>query len=434
MFWSGKVLEKIVCTHLKRHLLQVGYFEKFQSAYREAHSTETALLKVQNDVLHCLGKRSSVALVLLDLRSAFDTIDHQLLLQRLESDAKVRGRALKWFSSYLNNRNQCVVIGGKRSTVNKCLYGVPQGSVLGPMLFTIYTTPLGKIISDHGLSLHMYADDTQIYLCCDVDTMDEKLGVLEACIDKVKLWMEDNFLKLNGEKTEFLIVQRNKKASSHYSLNIDGCDISASSHVRNLGVTFDGNINLEKHVNNICRSAYYNIFKIGKVRKYLSQAATKQLVHALVILKLDYANALLYGLPSSVLSKLQRVQNMAARMITKTKKSEHISPILEELHWLPIRQRITYKVLLYVFKCVNSCAPAYLQELIQIYKPTRNLRSREQILLVKHRSVLKVGERCFSIAGPELWNSLPHYMRSIDTLQQFKKDLKTLLFKQAFYH
>ena len=160
----SKLIERIVCVQLVNHLDKNGLYEVFQSAYRQLHSRETALLRVQNDILQAVDSRGGAILVLLDLSAAFDTINHEKLIRTLDIYCGIRGDPLKWFLSYLKVRAQSVQIGSTFSREQNLLFGVPQGSVLGPVLFTIYTTPLGRIIQRHGLTYHLYADDTQLYM------------------------------------------------------------------------------------------------------------------------------------------------------------------------------------------------------------------------------------------------------------------------------
>lgn len=179
-----------------------------QSAYKSHHSTETALLKVQSDLLMFLDKGCSAFLVLLDLSAAFDTIDHAILLSRLHTRYGISEVALAWVSSYLDGRVQRVHIKGVSSTERERRLGVPQGSVLGPLLFSLYTAPLSEIADRHGVNLHLYADDTQIYLCFQVreDDLLRELSRLEGCIAEILSWMILNKLMLNDAKTEFLVI------------------------------------------------------------------------------------------------------------------------------------------------------------------------------------------------------------------------------------
>ena len=203
----SKIVEKVVAHRLADHLSTNNLYEQHQSAYRKYHGAETAL-KVQNDILRELDGKRGVFLILLDLSAAFDTIDHDILFKRLES-IDVKGSALKWFQSYLSCRSQAVNINGTVSSHVKLHYGVPQGSVLGPILFTIYSTPIANIARKYGLYVHAYADDTQLYVHFDLNDPNDEMSArqrAEACILEIKSWMTVNKLKLNDEKTEFLIM------------------------------------------------------------------------------------------------------------------------------------------------------------------------------------------------------------------------------------
>ena len=168
-------------------------------------------------------------------------------------------------------------------------------------------------------------------------------------------------------------------------------------------------------------------------RRYLSQDTTEILIHAYITSKLDNCNSLLYGIPAYMINKLQTIQNAAARIVTFTKKTEHITPVLCKLHWLPVQYRIIFKVLLLVYKGLNCLAPNYISELLHYRTSSRSLRSSSQRLLSIPRTSLKTyGDRAFSVAGPRLWNKLPLLLRSSNTLTVFKKNLKTYLFKFAF--
>ena len=189
---------------------------------------------------------------------------------------------------------------------------------------------------------------------------------------------------------------------------------------------------LEHHVANICRAAYFHLHSIGRIRRYIDQQSAKQLVHALVISRLDGCNSLLFGLPATLLQKLQRVQNSCARSILCRGKREHVTPMLRELHWLPIESRIRYKVLLLAFKCQHGLAPEYLSELLTVYSPPRSLRSSAQLQLVQPTARTKTGERAFSHAAPTLWNKLPTSVRQCASVASFKVSLKTHLFREHF--
>ena len=195
----------------------------------------------------------------------------------------------------------------------------------------------------------------------------------------------------------------------------------------------DKHASMEQYITATCKSAQYHLYNIGRIRKYLSKESTEQLIHAFITSKLDYCNALLCGLPTSQLNRLQRIQNIAARIASLTKSTAHITPVLYDLHWLPVAQRIKFKVLLLVFKCQHGLAPSYLSEFIIPYQQARTLRSSSQHLLqVPFTRKGFFGDRAFGVAGPRLWNELPLELRTVPNVTTFKSKLKTYLFKQHY--
>ena len=435
----SKILEKIVAKRLSDYMTVHHLQEKMQSAYKTGHSTESALLRIQNDILHDLDKKRGVILVLLDLSAVFDTTDHDLLLQRLEESLGVTGTVLQWFSSYLKGRSSVISIDKQKSDPTQSKYGVPQGSVLGPILFTIYTMPLAKITSDHKLNYHFYADDMQLYLSFDAKlstSLNQSVDKVQQCVKEIKLWMNNNMLKLNDDKTEVLFI-----ASPHFqkSLERDAClivdqtSVSQSQSARNIGVTFDDEMLLKQHISTVCQTAFFHLRNIGQIRRYLTEDACTTLVHSLVSTRIDYCNSLFVNLPACSLQKLQRVLNTAARIVSLRPKRDDIIPVLISLHWLPIEHRIHYKVILFVFRCLHNLAPSYLSELLKLHAPEReNLRSSDKLFLDYSIPSTKYGERAFSVSGSVLWNSLPDDIRLLDDIGSFKSKLKTWLFNDAY--
>ena len=433
----SKVVERVIALKLETHMSSNGLGEKLQSAYKKLHSTETALLYIQNDILRSIDDKSAVVLILLDLSAAFDTVDHKILLRRLETRIGISGCALAWFRSYLTGRTQRVCIQETLSSSHNLECGVPQGSVLGPILFTIYTLPLGDIIRKHGLNFHMYADDTQLYLTfkpaqdgsCEVTK--EKL---EECLKDIRIWMSKNMLKLNDDKTEMLVIRARHHGPVVFpSVKIGSEEVTSSKKARNIGVVFDTTMSLDSHISQITRAAFYHIRNIGMIRKYLTTEAAEIIIHSFVTSKLDYCNALLYGLPKVLLDKLQHVQNTAARVVTGCKKYDHITPVLKNLHWLPVKQRITFKILLLTYKALHDKAPQYVTNMLTPYVPGRSLRSGSRMQLeIPHTRLLTYGDRAFSKAAPMLWNKLPIEIRQSPSIDSFKRKLKTFLFNQAY--
>ncbi|KAI2648116.1 RNA-directed DNA polymerase from mobile element jockey [Labeo rohita] len=431
--FMSKILEKVISAQLCSFLQKKYIYEEFQSGFRPHHSTETALVKITNDLLLASDQGCISLLVLLDLSAAFDTIDHDILIDRLQNYAGIQGQALKWFRSYLSDRYHFVYLNGESSQLSPVKYGVPQGSVLGPLLFSIYMLPLGNIIRKHGISFHCYADDTQLYISTRPDETSE-LSKLTECVKNVKDWMTNNFLLLNSDKTEILLIgpKNNTQNLLTYNLQLDGCTVTSTT-VKSLGVILDSNLSFENHISHVTKTAFFHLRNIAKLRNMLPVSDAEKLVHAFMTSRLDYCNALLGGCPASSINKLQIVQNAAARVLTRSRKYDHITPILKSLHWLPIRFRISYKIALLTYKALNGLAPAYLTSLLPRYNPSRSLRSQNSGLLVVPRIAKSTkGGRAFSHLAPKLWNSLPDNVRGSDTLSLFKSRLKTHLFSQAF--
>ena len=245
--------------------------------------------------------------------------------------------------------------------------------------------------------------------------------------------MTQNKLKLNDDKTEVIhfSLQRNETTKIKH-ISVGKSKIYPSNCVRNLGVQLDSGLSMEQQVQSICQNANFQLRNIGKIRNLIDRETCKLLVHSFVTSRLDYCNSLLFDVNDYTISKLQKIQNYAARIITRTKKSEHITPVLRQLHWLPIKERIEYKILLIVYKVINGLAPDYLNELITIYKPTRCLRSSSSLLLNIPHARSKFAERAFSVSAPRLWNTLSERTRSSGTVGGFKSNLKTELFSRAF--
>ena len=431
----SKLLERVVAKQIEAHLSANALSLPYQSAYRKFHSTETALLAVHNDILSAMDKGKVTALIMLDLSSAFDTVDHSILIQRLEKWFGITGSALEWFKSYLSSRIQSVCVRGSMSRSHKLACGVPQGSVLGPLLFTLYTTPLGSLLHHHDFNYHLYADDTQLLISFDQSSLSTCCDHLSAVFGKVQSWMTSSKLLLNPSKTEFLLLgtpQQLRKFDSLTSLNLSGIIVPRSNSVRNLGVVFDPNLSFDEHIRSICRVSQYHIRDIRRIRHLVPPSVLICLANALVSSRLDYCNSILVGISKSNISKLQRIQNSLARAITKTPKFEHITPVLKSLHWLPIEQRISFKVGLLVYKALHHDQPFYLRSKLAYQTHRYVTRSSDTLILFVPETKTVLGRRAFSVAGPRFWNSLPPNVRKLDSVLSFRKKLKSYLFDIAF--
>ena len=209
--------------------------------------------------------------------------------------------------------------------------------------------------------------------------------------------------------------------------------IASVSTVRNIGVYLDQNLKMGKHITKLCSKAFYQLHKLKRIRKFLSNDAIQTVVHAFITSNLDYCNSLFYGMPQYLIDRLQRIQNAATRVVLLIHKFDHIRTALFDLHWLTVKQRIWFKIMLLTFKCLIGKAPVYLRDMVERYMPNRTLRSSNALLLKVPRLKNKtLGARTFVYAAASLWNSLPLEIRAIDNMDSFKSSLKTHLFKLAY--
>ncbi len=424
----AKTLERVVFNQVSLFLSQNNKLDTKQSGFRSGHSTETALLSVTEALRIAKANSKSSVLILLDLSAAFDTVNHQILLSTLSS-LDITGIPLRWFESYLTGRSFRVAWGGEVSKAHKLVTGVPQGSVLGPLLFSTYTTSLAPIIQARGFSYHFYADDAQLYLSFRPDDP-TVVARISGCLADISAWMKEHHLQLNLAKTELLVFPATPTLQHDFTIQLGSSTITPSASVRNLGVIFDDQLTFKEHIAKTARSCRFALHNIRKIRPFLTEHAAQLLVQALVISRLDYCSALLAGLPSNTIKPLQIIQNAAARLVFNEPKRAHVTPLFVSLHWLPVAARIQFKTLMLAYRTTTGSAPAYFHSLLRIYIPSRSLRSAsERGLMVPSQRGSKSLSRTFSFTVPGWWNDLPTPIRNAGSLSNFKQQLKTHLFQ-----
>ena len=427
----SKLIERVVAKRLKSHMQSNNLETDNQYGYKKGHSTETILVKITNDILIASDKKTATVLLLLDLSAAFDTVDIDRLLSILSSELGIRGTALKWFCSFLKNRTMRVKVNDAFSEVFVLEFGVPQGSVLGPILFNIYIRSIYKHIEVLGFSIKGFADDHQIYVSFSPEFqlhfLCQKIKSLMHLIENL---MSYYFLKLNQSKTQIIVfgpesVCKMITINGVFIENDKTC-VRFQNVVENLGVILNTGLTYAEQIKKVVSSSFMSIKIISKIKGFLTSKEKCTLLTSLVLSKIDYCNSLYYGVNCTLLKKLQVVQNSAARLVFNKRKYDHSSDLLFKLHWLPVKDRIVFKINLLVHKAIYHPTPTDIQELVLINSArTFNLTSY-------YRSNSTFGDRSFTVYAPKVWNNLPQNLKAETSLDTFKSHLKTFLFRNAF--
>ena len=423
----GKIIERVVLNRLNSHLTSNNLQCPNQYAYKKNHSTETLMIKIVNDVLIAMDEKEATVIMLLDLSAAFDTVDHDLLLRILEKDIGLRGNVLQWFSSFLKGRSQRIRLGKTTSECITIKFGVPQGSVLGPVLFNLYIRSIYRFVQKFGFNIFGYADDHQILKSFRSEGQVKVLThELIRCFTQVKYWMNHFFLQLNESKTQIIVCGSNKVLNE---IQIQGIHLAAGTTVRfvncvkNLGVQMDNHITFREQVVHLKQKCFSTLRNICKIRFLLTRSQLRTIVNSLVVSCLDYCNGIYFGISGQLLNQLQLIQNAAAKAVTNKYKYDHVGEDLEKLHWLNVKKRITFKIALLAYKSVNGLAPDYLKDMFRYAHHGHTLK------LIVPQFISASSRRSFSYIGPKIFNNLPTSLTSSDTVDIFKRNLKTYLFQ-----
>ena len=398
------------------------------------------MFKVVGDIQKSINEDNSVALILLDSSAAFDTVDHAILIDRLEKTFQITGNALKWIKSYLTDRTFSIKLNKTVSNPKTLTYGVPQGSLLGPIFYILYTKEIETIVKQHGMQVHLYADDCQIYISFKSQYIKQAENKIKACLSNIKKWMDKSFLKLNPNKTNLIII--NSKTDPHYrptfNLKFNNCLVPPSEMVISLGVNISNNLDFSRFISKKVQICSYHLRNLTHIKKSLPLDTRIVLVTNLIFSTIDYCNSLLIGLTDKDLKPLQKIINKAVRFIFDLRKRDHISPFAFKAHFLPIGYRIKFKIGLIAFKIINGMSPDYLSEGFKMFQPTTlsNLRvggvgqGRDSFMF--DSPSIKFQTKSIFSELISFWNKLPYTIRTSETLAILKTRLKTHLFKKAY--
>ena len=381
-----------------------------------------------------LSEGKMVIVIQLDLSAAFDTVDHAVLLALLEKRFGITGQALNWMKSYLKGRTFCVKIGTSRGKRVLLIYGVPQGSILRPLLFIIYMDELPIITHQHGISIQSYADDSQLYVWFyPTHNYTETVQRLNTCFSDIESWMKSRYLKLNAGKTKVLFIGKSSMHScfDHLSINIGSKNFLSDpkAELKSLGSYFNGTLCMNTTVTEIVKSCNFSVKKLSALRFCLPQRTKLILIKAFIISKVDFNNILLANITLAQISRLQKVVNDAVRFVYSLGRRDHVSNFMKSAHILPVALRILYKQCVFAFNVINGLSPNYLMDLV-VLKPqqSRNLRSNSDTFILWKTPDCTPLQRNII----ENWNSLPYDLRSLSSDITFKSNLKTYYFNIAF--
>ena len=431
LVFFSKLIERVVSRRLNSHLDANGLQNDKNFAYKKHHNTETMMVGLIDEVLEGFENNKCTVIVFLDLSAAFDTIDHEKLLSIMSEELGITGTALQWFRSYLIGRTHQVRINGEYSESLEVLFGAPQGSVLGPEMFSIYVRNQPKVFEKCHFNSSAFADDSNGRKTFAISMQYDVLkNEVPRCLEEVRKWMNFQFLKINPDKTEILLLfpkSLEKEVIIKGTIIGDQQCIRFSEVVKNVGVWVDQNLDLTHHINKIVSHCYKILRDIGSIRSFISQMHTEMLVHAVISSRLDYCNSLFFNLSKANINKLQKVQNAAARLVARKRKRHSISSTIKDLHWLRIESRIIFKILLLVYKGIQGTSSKNIQ---LDFKP-HNCRPEDFLMLKTKFFKTSYGRRTFAYNAPRLWNALPLHIRTEESLDVFKKAVKTLLFQDT---
>jgi hypothetical protein len=422
----SKVIEKVVHKRLYYFLESNDKFYENQYGFRPKRSTVNAITHFVNDTIKSLENKEATLSVFLDLSKAFDTIDHNILLKKLEFYG-VRGLPLKWFTSYLNNRKQFVQYDKRASKCLDIKCGVPQGSVLGPLLFIIYTNDLSNCLTETKSIL--FADDTTIY------ASNRNIKDLYKCVNtdlsKLNNWFCANKLSLNVSKTNYLLFTNSKiNYDETFSLTINKSIIKRKTCLKFLGILIDDHLHWHAHINSCQSKLISSLYAINKIKHVVPVNTLKTLYYSLVYPHLTYGVTLWGSTYNIHISKLRIMQNKIVRAIFNASYNDHTRPFYAQLQILRLDD--IYKVELgkYMYNYVNNSLP---KALLNIFKWTHNIhiyQTRQQTYLRPIKCRLNVTKQSILAKGPDVWNTLPENLQQKNNISSFSSTLKFSLTKE----
>ena len=426
----SKVVEKLAAKQLIAYLRNSGYLDNLQSAYKQSHSTTTALLGVSDDIYEALENTELTFLVLLDYSKAFDMANHRLIIAKLKS-AGLCNEALSWICSYLTGRSQKVVTGTKESGWESVLNGVPQGSVLGPLLFTVLVSDLKDAIKRGRY--HMYADDTQLYYTCKVEDANDTIDKINSDLSNISTFSKRNCLKLNAGKSKYIIIGsrpnlKKLKSTNLKEIKIENEIIDREYEVKNLGITFDETLSWARHVNLSVARSYGKLKNVWRFNKFLSRNSKYNICETYILSQFNYGDIILQNMTNHLKEKIQKVQNRCIRFIYGLRKYDHVSHIRNSNNILSMENRRLLHSLTMMFRIKNNFAPSYLCERITCHSEIHNYNTRNKHNIMTPFARTNMRTMSYFIYTSNKFNEITKKIKTSGiSLNTFKKNCKKYL-------
>lgn len=424
----SKVLEKIVYNRLLAYFKENKLLYDHQYGFRENHSTSMALVQLLDNITNALDNNDFTIGVFIDLSKAFDTVDHSILLHKLH-DYGIHGKELQWFKSYLSDRKQFVTWNGVNSKYMDIQCGVPQGSILGPLLFLIYINDL-HFVSEKAFFI-LFADDTNIFLS-DKDEQ-RLLSSMNDILDKVDLWFKTNKLSLNVKKSSYMIFKRRNKCILHprNPVFIANNALEHVSHAKFLGINIDDQLNWKRHISFVSNKIAKNIGVIRRIRHVLSSKILLNLYYTMIYPFISYGNIVWASTYETNLKVIFLLQKRFVRMVTNSNRFSHSAPLFLNLEILNIYDINKFQICLFVFKFLNNSLPNSFKHFFHINSQIHFYNTRSSNQLHTHYFRTRLAQSSIKYRGPVLWNNLSTILQSYSSLYCFKKYLKLFLLNES---
>ncbi len=416
----SKILERHVHDLLYKYLDHLKLITSCQSGFRKFHSTATALIKIYDKFLQGFDSGKFIGAVFVDLRKAFDTVNHAILLKKLEA-VGIKDKELQWFNSYLSNRTQRVDYRGTLSETQPVTIGVPQGSILGPLLFIIFVNDAPEVVQE---IMDLYADDTTLQTASS--TLLELEDKLNRDLSALNGWLKANRLVLNTDKTVCMVLSTRQRRATvpecKINLTINNESIKQVSEAKLLGMLVDENLSWDRHINTLCSKISRKLGLLKRLQKFLPKDTILMLYNSIVLPHFDYADVIWGTADFKYVNKIYKLQKIAARIITGARRYSRTEPLFRDLKWLPLADRIRSHTATMMYKTMNNLAPQYMAEMFTTVNmvTTRATRSSTSQDLRIPKPHLEIFRRSFQYRGSKIWNELDNSVKHAQTVGSFK--------------